>query len=254
MNEHRILEGKNVDEAIEKACSLFGLDRDQLNIEILEGGSSGIFGLVGVKKARIRAGRKNIPQEQEKPKKPPKQARLDVGVAKPSEDTNLEDMIRTVLQSLLVGFADKAQIEIDTGGSPIKVNIADPENSGLIIGRDGQTISALQYMTNRIVSKHFPESSRIQLDAGDYRERQDDSLAKTSIYLAQKARESGRVQSTKPLSSYHRRIVHVALHDQDDIVTRSKGEGSQKRVLIMPRKMLRRSQDSSEEIQAETDE
>ena len=233
-------EGKTTDDAVQAACSEFKCTAEDLEYEIVEGGSSGIFGLVGVKKARIRA-KKIMTQDMEV-------VSQDIeGVSQ-----NIEDEIRTVLQRLLAPFAPEAELDIDTQSTPIQVNIRDNENSGLIIGRDGQTITALQYMTNRIVSRRAPECGRIQLDAGDYRERQDENLVKTSQCLAQKAKTSHRVQSTRPLSSYHRRIVHLALQNEEGITTRSKGDGPLKRVLIMPRKWVRRPSNSGDRIQDDT--
>jgi len=77
---------------------------------------------------------------------------------------------------------------------------------------------------------------RVQLNTGEYREKQDDSLRRMALYLADKARNLGRPQSTKPLSSYHRRVIHLALQADETIQTRSKGEGPLKRVIIVPRK------------------
>ncbi|MBU1612447.1 MAG: KH domain-containing protein, partial [Proteobacteria bacterium] len=114
--------------------------------------------------------------------------------------------------------------------------IDEPEHSGLIIGREGQTLSSLQYLVNRIVSRRMDTSVRVQIDTGDYRERQDDKLREIADHLAGKALKSGRTQSTKPLSSYHRRIVHLTLQEDDRVFTRSKGEGPMKRVLVVPKK------------------
>jgi spoIIIJ-associated protein len=118
----------------------------------------------------------------------------------------------------------------------VNVTIDEPEHSGLIIGREGQTLSSLQYLVNRIVSRRMETSVRVQIDTGDYRERQDDKLKQIAEHLAEKARKTGRTQSTKPLSSYHRRIVHLELQDDERVFTRSKGEGPMKRVLVVPKK------------------
>ena len=126
----------------------------------------------------------------------------------------------------------------------VRVFIDDEENSGLIIGREGQTLSSLQYLVNRLVSRKMQASVRIQVDTGDYRERQDDKLRQVAGHLAEKADNLGRTQSTKPLSSYHRRVVHLALQENELVFTRSKGDGPMKRVLIVPksRKSGNRSQ------------
>ncbi|MFO7876571.1 MAG: R3H domain-containing nucleic acid-binding protein, partial [Desulfovermiculus sp.] len=82
------------------------------------------------------------------------------------------------------------------------------------------------------VAKSWPDRVYVQLDAGGYRQRQDDQVRQKALYLAQKVKDSGKAQSTKPMSSYHRRLVHLSLQDDTDIITRSKGDGPMKRVLI----------------------
>lgn len=220
MSEAKEFEGKSVDAAIDDACAHFGQERDSLEIEILDGGSSGIFGL-GSRKARVRV----HPRQQN-----------------PSQ---LEELIREVVTRMLTPIIGEPELRIDTQHDPILVEIQDQEHSGLIIGRDGKTISSLQYLVNRILAKQWPERVRVQLDAGDYRERQTENLRKTALFLSQKAKDSGRVQSTRPMSSYHRRVVHLALQNEQDINTRSKGDGPMKRVLIMPKRERKPSQDTT---------
>ena len=214
MDEFVEFSGKNVDEAIARACEHFQTDRDQLEIEIITGGSSGIFGLVGVKKARIKAKKRNNLRE-------------------------LELLIEDIVTNLIRPMSPNPEILIDLQSEPILVTIKDKENSGLIIGRDGQTIAALQYVANRIIAKKWPGTSRIQLDTGDYRQKQNERLRKTAIYLAQQAKRAGRIMSTQPLSSYHRRLIHLALQNDYEVQTKSTGEGSMKKVLIIPRRRRR---------------
>jgi len=221
MDEFVEFSGKNVDEAIAKACEHFQTDRDQLEIEIITGGSSGIFGLVGVKKAKIKAKKRNNLRE-------------------------LELLIEDIITNLTKPLTPNPEISVDMQSEPITVTIKDKENSGLIIGRDGQTITALQYIANRIIAKKWPGASRIQLDTGDYRQKQNEKLKKTAIYLAQRAKRAGKTMSTQPLSSYHRRLIHLALQDDHSVQTKSKGEGPMKRVLIMPRKRRKRTFKSKE--------
>ncbi len=114
----------------------------------------------------------------------------------------------------------------------IQVHLDCEENSGLLIGREGQTLAALQYVISRIVSREMDAVVRVQLDAGDYRTRQDEKLSDLALVLAERVRTTGKPHSTRPLSSYHRRIVHVALQEVTDLVTRSSGDGPLKRVII----------------------
>lgn len=150
------------------------------------------------------------------------------------EKVRLEADIRRIMDALLRPIADGVSLSVDVSANPVTVHIEGEESSGLIIGRDGQTITALQYLANRIVSKTWPRSPRIQLDAGDYRQKQEEQLLSIAQFLSEKAKKSGRVQSTRPLSSFHRRVVHMALQNDRGVQTRSKGEGSMKRVLILP--------------------
>ena len=147
----------------------------------------------------------------------------------------LEGTVREVMTELLKPIVGETKVEVTIESDRVKVFIDDEENSGLIIGREGQTLSSLQYLVNRLVSRKMEASIRIQVDTGDYRERQDDKLRQIAWHLADKAGDLGRTQSTKPLSSYHRRVVHLALQDNEEVFTRSKGEGPMKRVLIVPK-------------------
>ncbi len=272
MNTYKEFQAKTVDQAIEDACRFFAVERDALEIDIVSGGSSGIFGL-GAKKATIRAKRRRLGQRGEEaapvaaetvvavkeaarvaapsPVKDIDEAELPVGIdaaadfededeaapvaeLTPEERVRLEADIRRIMSALLRPIADNVTLTIDVSANPVTVHIDDEDNSGLIIGRDGQTITALQYLANRIISKAWPQSPRIQLDAGDYRQKQEEQLLSVAQFLSEKAKKSGKVQSTRPLSSFHRRVVHMALQNDRGVQTRSKGEGHMKRVLILP--------------------
>ena len=203
-------EDKDLDGAIQKASHFFQVEQDQLDVEVVDSGSSGIFGLGG-RNTVIEAGIKN-------------------------QNTELEAYLQSVVGKMLEMITDTPSMEISVNGNRADVVIDDPDNSGLIIGKDGQNIAAFEYLINRIVARGWPEKVYVQLDAGDYRSRQDEALKLNARYLADKAKETGKPQTTRPLSSYHRRLVHVELQDDEQIITRSRGEGRMKRVLIAPSK------------------
>jgi len=148
----------------------------------------------------------------------------------------LEQAVRQTVTKLLAPLLPEPKLTVEITPDRVNVFIEDEENSGLIIGREGQTLSSLQYLLNRIVARRMGCSVRVQIDTGEYRERQDEKLRLMALHLADKANTSGRTQSTKPLSSYHRRVVHVTLQDNAGVFTRSKGEGPMKRVLIVPKR------------------
>ncbi len=158
----------------------------------------------------------------------------------PIPEANLEELdqealvavVNEVVAKLITPVIGETPVEASIEENRVKVTISSGDNSGLLIGREGQTLAAFQYLTNRIVAKRMGVAVRVQLDTGDYRERQDDKLREIALHLADKAKTLGKPQSTRPLSSYHRRIVHLALQGDDDIQTRSKGDGPLKRVII----------------------
>jgi spoIIIJ-associated protein len=315
--------GKTLDEAIENALGAFGVPREKLEIEIVSGGSNGIFGLMSKKavvKARLRPRLADAPlgpgpAPGNRTQEPPQAGAAESGAAAPEvltsgaaepgaaepgtvqataprpgaaqpeapaapeapraqapapapgepaaafDDHGDEDdldeapedapraagadepdtatlaaVVREVVHNVLTPIIGPTQLEVEAEPGRVKVLIRDEENSGLIIGREGQTIAALQYIVNRIVARRLPTTARVHLDAGDYRQRQDDNLQRMAMYLADKAKNQNRTQSTKPLSSYHRRLVHLALQHDEGIVTSSKGDGPLKRVLIHPRR------------------
>ena len=149
----------------------------------------------------------------------------------------LEALVDETVRKLIRPITgDEVGIAVKIGGGRVYVGIECDEDSGLLIGREGQTLAALQYMISRIVSRGMNAAVRVQLDAGEYRRRQDEKLREMALALADKVRQSGRSHSTRPLSSYHRRIVHVCLQEAADVQTRSTGDGPMKRVVIMRKK------------------
>ncbi|WP_028573595.1 RNA-binding cell elongation regulator Jag/EloR [Desulfonatronovibrio hydrogenovorans] len=293
MEDYIEFSGKDVDDAIANACTYFGIDRDKLEIEIESGGSSGIFGLVGVKKARIKArkrsrinddqldrprknaqpkapetGQANARQPEKEPVPPPEPAQMEKKPQEPDhsqtepeiqdaepekapqakevypQDPELKEFISSLMVQLITPLSPDAKITIDDQTRPISVVIKDQSSSELLIGRDGQTLSAIQYIANRIIAKSRPGAARVQLDTEDFLEKQNEKLQQNAYQLATKAKKIGKTMSTKPLSSYHRRIVHMALQSDKKIRTKSKGDGPMKRVLIVPKQ--RRKKPSQE--------
>ncbi len=283
MENYTEFTGKNVDEAISNACHYFNIDRAHLEVEIVSGGSSGIFGLVGVKKAKIKAKKRSLetqedlsqlqepetqpepePDEplsaqEEEPQKAPDHEPQESQVPEealenraPKElDPELREFIRETVSNLTSSLAPESKIEINEQTDPVVVSIQESHNSELLLGQDGQTLSSLQYIANRIIAKNYPQADRIQLDTGNFLEKQGEKLEQDAMQLARRAIKAGKTMSTKPLSSYHRRIVHLALQKENKIRTKSKGEGPMKRVLIMPKTSRKKKQRSRQGQQKE---
>ncbi|KAF1073862.1 protein jag [Halodesulfovibrio sp. MK-HDV] len=383
MDGYKEFKGKTLDSAIEEACSYFNSPREKLEIDLINDAKTGIFGLVGAKKARIRARRMQVqfdsqalsapsetsrrskkstasvtaepeterkterpkqrqerpnrrsekpqPVRQQKPKEKPVASPEEAQTAKPKQErgrpqrskpegtrgqkptpkpsekpqgvkparkkqeaseenregqqrgrngqrrpqrehsprqdnapaprqqrpvrpapviepvradpipeANLDELDQTellkavteVVNRLITPVIGETPVEARIEDGRVKASISSGDNSGLLIGREGQTLASFQYLANRIVAKMFGVAVRVQLDTGDYRERQDEKLRDIALHLAEKAKTMGKPQSTRPLSSYHRRVVHLVLQEDDEIQTRSKGDGPLKRVII----------------------
>jgi spoIIIJ-associated protein len=200
------VEGKTVEEAIEIACRELKVSREQLEIEVLSAGSTGIFGIVGTKKARIKA-----LLREEKP------------------DLALE--MQTIAGKILELMGLEAQLKVLAEGNTVTV-VVEGDKSGLLIGRQGQTIDALQYLLSRVLSRLTPEKVKLVLDSGGYRERRKKYLSALALRLAEKTKKTGKPAVMSPLNAHDRRIVHLALEKDKTLKTISRGEGAMKKIII----------------------
>ncbi len=146
------------------------------------------------------------------------------------------DKTREVVAKLVEPLCPEAPVTLEHEPGRVKVFVDAGTEAELLIGKDGSTMAALQYLANRMVARLTGAAVRIHLDAGEFREQQDEQLRQLALEMAAKAKEEGRTQSTRPLSSYHRRIIHLALQEDPAVSTRSKGDGPLKRVLISPKR------------------
>ena len=345
MVQYKEFQGKSLDDAIHEACEYFGVAREKLEIEIVSDAKTGIFGLVGVKKAIIRAGRvdlktvdalsgggesgeapertsergdsirggrrgdsapaggrkkkqaplrentargEDIPvgregvekalqphaekrQPEQKPvrerpqgaerkasagsakagrpaRRQPDEEKGDNAASEAFQDNLREDLpeynlaacdqdrlfsvVRKVVLRLVQPIVGDVPCEVSVNGARVRATLDCGDAAGLLVGRDGQTLASVQYLASRIISREIGGAVRLQVDAGKYRERQDDKLKEQALSLAARVKETGRPMSTRPLTAYQRRIVHLALEQDDAVQTHSKGEGAQRKVTI----------------------
>jgi spoIIIJ-associated protein len=151
------------------------------------------------------------------------------------ETAEVVEASREVLERIVSTLDSDAEVTAKNGyGSGIELEVEGGE-VGILIGRRGQTLDALQYLTTRIVSHQEGRPVRISVDAGGYRRRRRDSLEDLALRMADKARQTRRPVSVGPLSSPERRVVHLALKGETGVSTSSRGRGEMKKVLISPR-------------------
>lgn len=203
-------EGKTVEDAINKACETLKVKREDLEIEVISEGKAGIFGLVGLKKAKIKV---NFKKTKEK----------------------AIELAREMLEKLLSYFPMPTKIETEITEKEVRFNIIG-DGSGILIGKQGQTLSELEHLFQKMVQKQWKGvlPVRIVLDAEGYRKRRVNSLIELAKKLAARVKKTGKVFSTSPLPASERKIIHLTLQKDKQVKTESVGEGELKRVNIIP--------------------
>jgi spoIIIJ-associated protein len=206
-------EGKTTEEAIENAARKLNVPAEDLNIDIIEPGSAGIFGLVGGRKARIKVTLKGTPTPQE---------------------TDELLLARQALERILSLIPVEATIQSDRIDGKLNLTIVG-DRSGLLIGRKGKTLDALQYIVTKIVNKALDKKIHLIIDSENYRKRRTDSITQLALRMGEKAKRIKKPVTTNPLNPHDRRLVHLALKEDEDLETRSRGEGLLKKVVILPK-------------------
>ncbi len=210
-------EGKTTEEAIENACRQLKLTKDEIDVEIIEPGSAGIFGLVGGRKAKVKV--TTADEELE-----------------PVEDTNGVAIAKDALENILTLIPmEGTSVSAEQNDGTIALNI-EGDTSGLLIGRKGRTLDALQFIVNKIVNKALEKRAQVVVDSENYRQRRRESLIQMALRMGEKAKNIQKPVVTNLLNPHDRRIVHMALRDDESLDTKSRGENILKKVLIIPKK------------------
>ncbi|MCW5876781.1 MAG: Jag N-terminal domain-containing protein [Anaerolineales bacterium] len=228
------------DEAIRKGLEQLGLSRDQVDIEVLDEGSGGLFGLGG-RQARVRLTVKPADGAAPPAKPTPARPAQPAAAGAPVDTENLVSITQATVEELLSHMDVRAQVsaymgeaEGDEPEAPVMVDITGGDLS-FLIGRQAETLQALQLITRLIVGKEVGHAAHIIIDVENYRKRREDSLRQLAQRMAQQAVSSGRRQNLEPMSPAERRIIHIALRDNPEVTTESTGEEPRRKVVIVPR-------------------
>ena len=236
-------EGKTIDEAIEKACHELQASREELNIEIISEGTTGFLGLVGGKKAKIKACLMSLDEalattlkgssfyEQlpvDSPDEPCK--------APPSNqeaDENLAGSAKRILEGILFRMHLDSPVNVSETSDKVILNIKG-DGGGLLIGKGGQNLDALQYIINKAVHKSGNSHKMIIVDTESYRKRREESLVAMAGRISEKVKKTKKAVVLNHLNAHNRRIIHMALQNDTSITTKSRGEGEYKKIIVMP--------------------
>ena len=302
------VEGKTLEEAIAAACQRLGQPREMLDIEVIHPGAAGIFGIVGVKKARIRARVKGAARKaEERPaEKPPREERPEeegaeerpAGERRPSRrrrhrggrrtqaapearpaeeaeppepepeepeeeeaepaepaEAGLEAVSAAAVQPALVLASEEMaaaaeaacrqivaglgydELEVRASRLPGEVSLElVGEEAQALIGHRGDVLNALQHLVSKIANRQTASRTAVTVDAEGWRARRSQALEELAQKLARKAKETGKPQAMSPMNAHDRRVVHLALQQDSELTTKSRGEGALRKVVIFPRK------------------
>ena len=230
--------GKTVDEALEAALAELHTTRENVDVEILEEAKDGLFGLFGGRKARIKVTLKPA-QTEEKPAEALKETEKVVAegeTKQPKNVVNNDEAIKMAKEFLLKIFSAmnikvvmEKFISKEDGSVTFKLHGAD---MGILIGKHGQTLDSLQYLTNLVANKNSAERIRIMIDIEDYRERRAHTLTRLALRLAERVKRSGERVVLEPMNPHERKIIHMALQNDNRVNTLSEGDDPYRRVAI----------------------
>jgi spoIIIJ-associated protein len=232
--------GKNVEEAIAQGLAELGKTRDEVKIEVLSEGSRGLFGL-GAEEARVRISVVG-PQVMEEPVEEVEVEERVEELAIPSVEEGFRQVAKRTLEELLAKMGIRAQVvirqrvEVEEGERPPVVLDVMGDDLGILIGRRGETLAALQYITRLIVSRKTRRWYPLVVDVEQYKVRRERSLKRLAQRMAERASFSKQTVALEPMPAYERRIVHIALRGHPSVITKSVGEGDQRKVTIIPKR------------------
>ncbi len=203
------ISAKTVDEAITEALVKLGTTSDRIEYEVIEKGSAGFMGIVGRKDAVIRARKKYT----------------------------VEDDTREFLNKIFDAMDLKVEIIIDRPEDSNIVNVElKGDDMGVLIGKRGQTLDSLQYLTNLAVNKHAENYVKVKIDTEDYRKRRRETLENLARNIAYKVKRTKHSVTLEPMNPYERRVIHSTLQNDKFVTTHSEGEEPYRHVVVTLKK------------------
>lgn len=199
--------GQTVKEAVESALAQLQIPEDRADISIIDEGKKGIFGIFGSRPAVVEVSIKIDPIEE------------------------AEKFLLDVCEKM----GAPVTISVEKSGKQVKLKLSG-EKIALLIGKRGQTLNSLQYLTQLVVNRFSNQYLNVILDAEDYRERRNETLIHLAEKLAQKVVQTGKEVALEPMPSYERKVIHTALMGNKKITTYSNGADPHRHIVIAPNK------------------
>ena len=234
--------GKTVEEALEAALAELHTTKENVDVEILEEPKDGLFGLFGGRKARIKVTVKIAPADEKAAEQSEKsltentetiaavEAKATKTVVNNDEAVKMaKDFLMKIFAAMKIQVVMEKFVSKEEGSVTFKLHGAD---MGILIGKHGQTLDSLQYLTNLVANKNSAERIRVMIDIEDYRERRAHTLTRLALRLAERVKRSGDRVVLEPMNPHERKIIHMALQNDNRVNTLSEGEDPYRRVVI----------------------
>lgn len=247
MSKSYEFQGKNVEKALKKASDELNIPMDKIKHEVIAYGSSGIFGLVGIKKAKIKVfveedktktgitvqeeKRAGIEQEKNRSQNEEIQELKD----QTKQDQTLIDEGTAALQKIVDGITSGATVRVTEKSDKLVFDISEGD-SGVLIGKRGQTLEAIQYLLEKMINKKSTNRVRVVVDVEGYLEKRKQNLQQMASRMAEKAKRIKKPVTIGQMNSHDRRIVHIHLKDERGVRTQSLGDGYYRKLMIFPKK------------------
>jgi len=243
-------QGKDVEQALENASDSLNLPKSKIKHEVIAYGSTGIFGLVGVKKARIKVFVQNKTSEARSRKDPEsatsKDTKSDLQVKEGIADDGIleEETIcdkelvaygQQALDKIVKSISEETEIQCEAEKGKLIYRITGGQ-SGILIGKRGQTLEAIQYLLEKMINKKSENRLRVLVDVEGYLEKRISNLQQMAMRMAGKAKRTKKPVTIGQMNSHDRRIVHIQLKDEKGVRTQSLGDGYYRKLMIFPKK------------------
>lgn len=199
--------GKSVEEALTNAAVSLGIPSDQLEYSVIEEASSGFLGIFNTKPAKIKVAKKK----------------------------SVEDVVNTFLGDIFRAMDMEVSIDIkvDEVSETVEINLTG-DDMGLLIGKRGQTLDALQYIVRLVINKEIGGYLKVKVDTENYRERRKETLESLAKNIAYKVKRTKRSVTLEPMNPYERRIIHTSVQKVNGAISWSEGENANRHVVIGP--------------------
>ena len=238
---------KSKEEAIELALAELGVSRDEVNIDVLDEGSKGFLG-IGARDARVKVTLLNAPEETEEPEEaltpqaqPAPRAAHEPKKREPKRSKPTRESLGTpdmdakkFLEDIFSAMGLEVNVSASFDEDTVSVSL-EGDNMGIVIGKRGDTLDSLQYLTSLVVNQRSEDYIKVSIDTENYREKRTEALLALSNRLADKVARTGKKYTLEPMNPYERRIIHSNLQDHPEVTTFSVGQEPYRKVVIAPK-------------------